>query len=632
MDNETRSLTVLLCAFISCAFLVALAAPCLASHDYPRICNYFTGYTDLEYCEMLSRWDVAVLNCIVQDNRPEMPDSLRTLNPDMTLITYFPVACVWAGYDSMGRIGSGYGDKVADADWWLYDTRGNRIGASDYAWVVNLSTKCPRDGNGQTLYEWLAEYIGDEIASSGVWDGLLLDGLFERASGLNNMEHFFTELPAAVDADRDGIADHPESLDVWWGQGLESFLILLREEVGDSLILVGNGKNPSKAGYLNGGIRENFPTMHGGWEENMFADYGYLSMCRDYLQDPMNLTLMLCWWIDEEADMYGPRRTGSYERFVRFTLSSSLLGDGYYILNGKESQLWWEDLYDLDLGSPISDAYLDSVWNDMYDCYSTVWKRDFSNGVVYCNPYDQYLTLEDGTWLSPRDGRIRSFSPPTGTTVEILEDTSQREFDQADNAITYSVLLTNSADEATYSYVWANLLDGADTLAASAESEYLVGAGGTHSTDRSLRIRNAVPCGTYCLEVVLAGENRAVVDRDTILVTRVVDFRKVQKQDGDLSPEQDNLLVFPQPLIGPDATMKLEVKGIHSSSKSLTVRLYDVRGRLVRTIIEDEPDEDSGLEIQMRAEGGGSLVPGVYFVTVETGDQVLRKKVVLLHN
>ena len=26
------------------------------------------------------------------------------------------------------------------------------------------------------------------------------------------------------------------------------------------------------------------------------------------------------------------------------------------------------------------------------------------------------------------------------------------------------------------------------------------------------------------------------------------------------------------------------------------------------------------------------LVPGVYFVAVETGDQVLRKKVVLLHN
>jgi hypothetical protein len=372
--------------------------------------------------------------------------------------------------------------------------------------------------------------------------------------------------------------------------------------------------------------------MHGGWEPNMFAPYGYLSMCRDYLQDPMNLTLMLCWWIDEQADMYGPRRTGTYERFVRFTLSSSLLGDGYYILNGTESQLWWEDLYDLDLGSPISDAYLDSVWNDMYNRYSAVWKRDFSNGVVYCNPYDQYLTLEDGTWLTPRDGRIRSFSPPAGTTVEIVENTSQRVFDQTDNAITYSALLTNSADEATYSYVWANLMDGADTLVAGVESEYLVGVNDTCAVDRCLRIRNAIPLGTYRLEVLVGTEDRAVVDRDTISVERIVAFRKVQKQDGELPPEQGNLLILSQPLIGPDATMKLEVKGTPSSSRPLTVRLFDVRGRLVSTVIEDEHDEDSSLEIPMRAEGGGSLVPGVYFVAVETGDQVLKKKVVLLHH
>jgi hypothetical protein len=268
----------------------------------------------------------------------------------------------------------------------------------------------------------------------------------------------------------------------------------------------------------------------------------------------------------------------------------------------------------------------------MYDCYSMVWKRDFSNGVVYCNPYDQYLTLEDGTWLGPEDGRIRSFTHPSGMTLEIVEGLSQREFNQNDVAIAYAALLTNHADEATYSYVWANLLDGPDTLVAGVNMEYLVGAGDTCTVERCLRIRGAVPCGTYCLEVLVGADDGTVVDRDTVLVERTVSFRRVQKQDGDLSPGQGNLLVLPQPLVGPDATMKLEVKGTPSSSRSLTVRLYDVRGRLVRTVTEDEPDEDSGLEIGMRAEGGGSLVPGVYFVTVETGDQVLRKKVVLLHN
>jgi len=627
MDIRTRSSVLLLCGL-----LVVLAGPCLASHDYPRIFNYFTGYTDLEYCDMLSRWDVAVLNCVVQYARPGLLDSLRALNPEITLLTYFPASGIWADYESQGLIAIGCAEKVEAADWWLYDTRGNRLGNSYHGWFINMSTRCPKDENGQIAAEWLAEYINDAIVSSGMWDGVLLDNVNERASFINNMEIFFAELPAAVDADRDGIADDPESLDASWEEGMMVFLDLLRQEVGDSLILVGSGKNASMAAYLNGSSRENFPEMHGGWEFNMTSPYGYLSVCRDYLQEPMNLTMILCWWVDEDAGMYGPTRTSSYEKFVRFTLSSSLLGDGYYALNGNESGLWWEDLYDLDMGSPSSDAYLDSVWNDMYDCYNAVWRRDFSNGVVYCNPYDQYLTLEDGSWLGPNDGRIKSFSPPVGTTVEIVESTSQLEFDQADNFITYAALLTNSAEEATYSHVWANLIDGADTLVTSAQMEYLVGAGDTCTVVRSLRISDSVPCGTYCLEVLLGTEDRTVLDRDTVLVTRIVNFRKIQKQDGVLSLEQDNLLVLPQPLVGPDATMKLEVKGIHSSSRSLTVRLYDVRGRLVRTIIEDEPDEDSGLEIGMRAEGGGSLVPGIYFVTVETGDQVLRKKVVLLHN
>ncbi|MFC1799464.1 putative glycoside hydrolase [Candidatus Eisenbacteria bacterium] len=627
MEKETRSAIILLCAL-----LIVLTAPCLGSHEYPKICNYFTGYTDLEYCEMLSRWDVVVLTCNVQDVRPGMVDSLRALNPDITLLTYYPVAIIWGDYPIHGRIAEGLGDKVEDCDWWLYDNRGNRIVNSDNAWFVNISTKCPKDANGQTSYEWMAQYLADEIIASGMWDGVLIDGFFERAHWINNIEQWFEELPAGIDANLDGVADPAESLNVWWGDGIEAFLSHLRGEIGDAPILVGNGKNTSMAGYLNGGIRENFPFMHGGWEPNMFADYGYLSLCRDYLQDPMNLTLMLCHWMDEEAGMYGPTRTAAYERFLRYTLASSLLGDGYYVLHARKSQLWWEDLYELNMGTPLTDAYPDSIWNDMYGDYSIVWRRDFSNGVVYCNPYEQYLTLEDGTWLGPEDGRIKSFTPPSGTTVEIIEGDSQREFDQTDGTIAYSAMLANSADEATYSYVWANLMDGADTLVASAGMEYLLGAGDSCAVDRSLRIRGTIPCGTYCLEVLVGTEAGAVVDRDTILVERTINFRKVQRQDGDLSPEQDNLLVFPQPMIGPDAMMKLEVKGTSSSSRSLTVRLYDVRGRLVRTIIEDEPDEDSGLEIGMRTEGGGSLVPGVYFVAVETGDQVLRKKVVLLHN
>jgi hypothetical protein len=628
MGIKTGSIAVSICVL-----LTAIAVPCLGSHEYPRICNLFLRYRDLEYCEMLSRWDVVVLNPVLQDLRPEMPDSIRALNPEVTLLVYWPIGGVWADYPLHGSLAEDFGDKVDECDWWLYDSRGNRVTTFDDGWFINATTKCPKDSNGQAYYEWLAGFLADGLTATGMWDGIFLDDFSDAVSWINNYEELFDELPAGIDANRDGVADPAESLNVWWGDGVRHFLSSLRQEIADTQVLVGNGKNTSMADHLNGGCRENFPFMHGGWEPNMFEDYGYLSMCRNYLQDPMGLTMMMSFWRDEQAGIYGPERTGAYEKFVRFTLSSSLLGDGYYVLNSTASgELWWEDLYELNMGAPLTDAYADSNWNDMYGAYTMFWRRDFSNGTVYCNPYDQYVILENGTWIGPQDGRIKSFTPPYGTTLEIVESGSQRQFDQTDGTIAYTAVLTNNADETTYSYVWANLMDGADTLVAGARLEYMVGVGDSCLVERILRVRSAIPCGTYRLDVLVGTEDGDVVDSDTIQVERIINFRKVQRQDGDLSPEQDNLLVFPQPMIGPDATMKLEVKGAGSSSRSLTIRLYDVRGRLVRTIKEDQPDEDSGLEIGMRTEGGGSLVPGVYFIAVETGDQILRKKVVLLHN
>jgi hypothetical protein len=60
------------------------------------------------------------------------------------------------------------------------------------------------------------------------------------------------------------------------------------------------------------------------------------------------------------------------------------------------------------------------------------------------------------------------------------------------------------------------------------------------------------------------------------------------------------------------------------------VRLYDVRGRLLQSATWNHPGENPVLEIQLRSAYGQLLGPGVYFIGVETGDRVLRKKIVSL--
>jgi hypothetical protein len=616
--------------------LSVLVGVCYSRHEYPRVGNLFTGDTDMEQCQILSKWDLLVLNVNLQESRPEMLDSLRSLNPDIVLLCYFPAAGVWADYESSGRIGCGYGRKAEECDWWLYDTKGNRVGDPDYAFCTNFSTNCHPDQNGQTIDQWLAEYIRDEIYASGAWDGVMIDGCHETSWYLNNYERYFVDPPAMIDTDRDGVADDPDSLLLWWSTALESFLCRLRQEVGTSYVLVANGITNRFSDYLQGGIREDFPFMNGDWETNMFAPYGYITMCNEYLQEPMNYSYLLCQHNDDQHTLYEPHRTNSFERYLRWTLTSALLGDGYYFLhgsstslNGSSTNLWWEDYYDLDLGNPTSDLYLDSLWNSIYDRYSLVWRREFEKATVFCNPFSDYISFQDGAWLAPEDGRIKTHQVPSEVSVTIEARLSQLKFSQNDTFISYCITLTNTSEHAAYAHLWARLTSGGDTLVASKPMEYLVGAGKAVSKERYFRTPSWLGPGTYCLEVMVGGEAGVVVDRDSVLVTKVVEFEKEQIKDSDPSG-QGGLTIEPRLVTGRGGDLVLEVKGSPGIDRYCWLRLYDVTGRLIGAIHEGQVSQGERLEIRLGTQAGGSLAPGVYFLSAEVGDQTSVKKIVLL--
>lgn len=618
---------------LAAAVAALLPAAGLGAHAYPRVGNLFPKDAQPEYAAALSRWDIVGLDASIQDVVPEMIGEIRSLNPEVAVLAYFPVAFIWADYNPAVPVHRDFGAKMEDADWWLYDDEGHRIGEPGNLWYLNLTTKCPPDSSGEILAVWLANYVADVVVGSGVWDGVILDGMDQVIRWLNDFDQFFQDPPAAVDCDRDGVADHPDSLDAWWSGGAEAFLATLRAAVGPAVVIVPNGNNYFYQ-YANGGIRENFPKMHGGWQQNMFAPYGYIPMCQNYLQDPINATMVLCYYKEGTQDIFTQPTGSSVEKFMRFTLSSALLGDGYYFFDGgRGGSIWWQDHYDLDLGDPLGPCYLDSIESQMDHVRYPAWRREFQNGTVICNPYQNYLVLEDGTWLFPEDGSVRTHRLPGPLGLALRKAGCDREFNQRDRSVFYEALVVNGNSSAAQGYVWADLAAGGQTVVAGAAHEIMVGVGDTDTLRFSLRVPASLPAGHYTLTVCAGGFDRVATDSDTINVTRIIEFDRNGQLVNDVNRTGcggDSLVIYPQPLrLSGTAVLSVAPADPAPAGGACSMKLYDAAGRLVRALYEGSLDDGVDLAI-----GEDALAdhrsPGIYFLRIETRRTVITRKIVLL--
>ncbi len=611
--------------FVSALFGMAHAV----NHAYPKVANIFTSKPTPDEIAVLSKWDLVCLGTDIQDNCPEVIADLRSRNPDIVIIAYFPAGFVWDNWHDLGQTAYNYGLKVQQTNWWLRDNYGNRVGKDGYLWFTNLATVSRSDYSGRIFASWLADYIVNQILSTGLWDGILIDGLFENATWINNNDQFFTNPSAAIDANGDGVADQPESLYVWWRDGVRMLLSTIRARVGYSYIVIANGKN-YQSQFLNGGIREDFPHMHGDWNANMFSDFGYVTMCRNWSHNPMNCPLILCYYDDPQNTLYEPNRTMSYERFLRFTLTSALLGDGYYFMEGRQGDaLWWEDYYDLDLGNPLGDACLDSIWSDVYRKYYPVWVREFENATIYCNPVNQWIPFEDGTWLGPQDGRIVQHSEPSFLLLDASMSSEGRTFTQKDRGIRYSVEIKNDTEHSTYFSLWSRLTQHGDTVAYGACRNFLIGAKDTLKTDVFLRFLEPPSPGLYCLEVFLGRSHLVPVCHDTLYLRRIVDFEKRMHINDD-SGEGEVLTIYPQPSVSSLGDIRMEVNLDDLKSERGRVEIYDVRGRRILSIDNLEFEDGHAYNLGADLRGGASLAPGIYYLTITLGEKKITQKIVLL--
>lgn len=458
LSHAPRAFSAALCLAAFAALAVAPQARAHGDGSYPRTFNLHWQNRINAFYD--SRYDVLVTSTRVQNDQL---DSLRAFNPTIqrvvSLSWYIQYYAGPSGYPHpFGPFDANhpiygwdrkYWDLMENNDWWLYgvDSSGTQWKAGLWweTWTGNFSTACPPNAQGQRLCDVFADYLVDNLLSQRHAEGVYFDQCWDDPGHANwrmwdACEHGTdcsdpsvprtpeTEFEVGFDCDVDGVADHPDSLAAWWSGGIKIVMARLRQRLGPDYLLLGNG--PHHYADMNGAMHERFPRLHGRvdpapnpagykWNDSMFSPrFGYLGLWESYFQTPrVNM-------IDTEhpeASVFNALVTPSREAFKRWTLGSTLLGDGYYTAHGVGYvNMWWEPEYDLRLGWPLGPAYGDTLQG------IGVWRRDFTHGEVWVNSTGFGVSeTASHPAIPPRDAVIRETSSgpihqPAGGSATLL--------------------------------------------------------------------------------------------------------------------------------------------------------------------------------------------------------------------
>lgn len=363
----------------------AIIAPMnvFAVEKNPSVANFylFTPINDSDARE-LAKWDVLILQMLAQENSAEQLRLIKKLNPKIIILAYiaseeFPVS-MYKQWDKPGglfyRLLSGITDEM-----WLRDSSGNHVTFWQDNWMLN-ATDYPT--KNKRWNEYLAEFVNKEILSTGLWDGIFYDNVWESVDWINNK----------IDANNDRVADKAEVLNKNWANGMKKLFALTRQKSNKKIYIVGNGDR-GYYGDINGIYFENFTiSRYLSWEEKMKL---YRQSSRSHAAPTVPI-------IGNTA----PQAKGQLDyKNMRFGLGSALLENGYYALDGGDQthrERWWYDEYDLNLGAPLSEAVsLSGLKNYAKD----LWRRDFENGIVLVNPTQKEMEIDLGTDFEKIFGR-----------------------------------------------------------------------------------------------------------------------------------------------------------------------------------------------------------------------------------
>lgn len=343
--------------------------PSFAQDKNPKSVNYFLHWSITEgEARDLAKWDFLILDMEVQENSPRELKLIRQLNPKVKIIAYISsqnlLSSDFNANESVLR------KKIAlsvDNSWWLRDDSGGKLSDWPNASVLNITDYCGKNINGQRFNEYLPEFMVSNVMSTGYWDGIFYDSVWNGLSWFNS---------GNVSLSNNGHRNSSVELDSAWKNGVIKILKRTRQLLPNAIIVANGSFTWDYQNYLNGWMLEDFPTP---WENGG----SWTGVMQSYLK------------LSDSSRNYniingsGTAPT-NYQRF-RYGLTSTLLGNGYYSFDfgsTNHAQFWWYDEFNNDLGDKESIAY------NMLDKTNVtikpgLWRRDYTNGIAIVNSTDK---------------------------------------------------------------------------------------------------------------------------------------------------------------------------------------------------------------------------------------------------
>ncbi len=346
---------------VSSAAAATLKTP---ADKFVRTANYYLkAGTDIrpEHYAQLARYDLLVFPAEAQIYNRAMFQKLRELNPTVIILAYVPSKSYNYGWtDDLHReLRAGIQD-----DWWLFDPSGNNISVWSNTAVISGASQ---------WNAYLPKFVAEKIWSTGLWDGVFYDEFSNNISWVNG---------GYIDLHRDGIRDDLTLADVAWRRGMVNILRNTRERLGPDAVIITNGDSTDELQpFANGRMFESFPTP---WE----AGGTWQGVMANYLRLPALVGYPAVMVINANTGNTGDN--ADYRK-VRYSLCSTLLGDGYFSFDFGEAdhgQTWRYDEEEVRLGLPLGGP-VNILAPAKKAVVPGVWRRDFQNGVVLINSTGQ---------------------------------------------------------------------------------------------------------------------------------------------------------------------------------------------------------------------------------------------------
>lgn len=358
----------------------------------PKLCYFADGWrkNDEAQKEILSRADLLISNCWT----PDIVADLRRRNPSVRLLWDLEVPFVRLHLWDETAVDWSIDEAVARAafknDWFLRNTRKEKIEMPGGRLLLNWTEFCPKDEHGRRAAEWYAEELKRIAVHRAFWPAWnwnnphTINGIyFSRMAGSLSSQDPTRRLVLA-DPDRNGKPEGVTAAD----DGFDKLTIFMRPETNHFhealyrdlgawfVALIRNRTDgPSWQYDMNGAVYEDDPTVPGSHEDlvqYLEADtiYGW-HRPNGLHGSPMSVVVVR------------PDLTGSSEvnrkRMIR-GLALTLLYDGYFCWQGGSVFPLWDPIMGIDLGVPTTPCISRPIGAN-----GLIWERLYTRAQVRVN-------------------------------------------------------------------------------------------------------------------------------------------------------------------------------------------------------------------------------------------------------